>query len=149
MDQYFEDTYYDPSNPSSFSSVAKLRKSALEEGFADASWGKTRKWLAKQEAYTLFKKSRTKFKRNIIPLVRIDFQWEVDLLDFKDLSDQNDRYKYSLCAIDNFSKFAWTVPLKSKTGKETAVALSNISIKAGNLPTCYGQTRAESLNPNT
>ena len=90
MDQYFEDTYYDPSNPASFSSVAKLRKSALEVGFADASWGKTRKWLAKQEAFTLFKKSRRKFKRNFIPLVRIDFQWEVDLLDFKDLSDQND-----------------------------------------------------------
>ena len=126
MDQYFEDTYYDPSNPASFSSVAKLRKSALEAGFADASWGKTRKWLVKQEAYTLFKKSRRKFKRNFIPLVRIDFQWEVDLLDFKDLSDQNDGYKYILCAIDNFSKFAWTVPLKSKTGKETAAALNSI-----------------------
>ena len=126
MDQYFQDTFYDPANPAAFSSIAKVRKSALKAGFANASWGKTRDWLAKQEAYTLFKKSKRKFKRNVIPLVRIDFQWEVDLLDFKELADQNDGYKYILCAIDSFSKFAWTVPLKSKTGKDTSVALRSI-----------------------
>ncbi|KAL4092440.1 hypothetical protein QTP88_026941 [Uroleucon formosanum] len=44
-------------------------------------------------------------------------------------SKQNKGYKYILCVIDCFTKFAWAIPLKSKTAKEVAYALSKILLK--------------------
>ena len=41
-------------------------------------------------------------------------------------SSINKGYKYLLNIIDIFSKFAWSVPLKSKTGKDVTVAMESI-----------------------
>ncbi|KAE9543659.1 hypothetical protein AGLY_002055 [Aphis glycines] len=41
-----------------------------------------------------------------------------DLVEMIPYSKKNKGYKYILCVIDCFTKFAWAVPLKSKTGKE-------------------------------
>ena len=45
----------------------------------------------------------------------IDETWSSDLIDMNDYGTENNRgYRYILTVIDNFSKFAWTVPLKNK-----------------------------------
>ncbi|CAP34049.2 Protein CBG15913 [Caenorhabditis briggsae] len=41
-------------------------------------------------------------------------------------AEENNNFKYLLTVIDSFSKNAWVVPLKTKTGKETASALQSI-----------------------
>jgi hypothetical protein len=41
-------------------------------------------------------------------------------------SKKNKGYKYILCVIDCFTKFAWALPLKSKTDKEVSNAMSKI-----------------------
>ena len=46
---------------------------------------------------------------------------------------KNKGYKYLLTVIDVFSKFAWTVPVKSKTGKNVSKALTFI-LKKGRIP---------------
>ena len=44
-----------------------------------------------------------------------DDTWSSDLLDMKDYGPKNNRgYRYIVVIIDNFSKFGWTIPLKSK-----------------------------------
>lgn len=43
-------------------------------------------------------------------------------------SKQNRDYKYILCVIDCFTKFAWSIPLKSKTAYEVSDALPHILI---------------------
>ncbi|KAF0712580.1 putative transposon-derived protein F54H12.3 [Aphis craccivora] len=43
-------------------------------------------------------------------------------------SKKNKGYKYILCVIDCFTKFAWAIALKSKTGKEVTNAMSKILI---------------------
>ena len=43
----------------------------------------------------------------------IDQQWQIDLADMQKF---NDGYRYLLVCIDVFSKYAWVVPLKNKTG---------------------------------
>ncbi|KAE9526215.1 hypothetical protein AGLY_013846 [Aphis glycines] len=41
-------------------------------------------------------------------------------------SKKNKGYKYILCVIDCFTKFAWAIALKSKTAKEVSCAMSKI-----------------------
>ena len=45
------------------------------------------------------------------------------------LSKYNKGIKYSLCAIDLFSKYAWVVPFKDKRGVSIAIAFQKIISK--------------------
>ena len=42
--------------------------------------------------------------------------WGVDLADMQLLSKFNKRFRFLLCFIDIFSKYAWVIPLKDKKG---------------------------------
>ena len=58
----------------------------------------------------------TKFKRQrIIPLYK-DETWSADLIDKSSLSKYNNNYKFILTVIDIFTKYAWAIPLKNKSG---------------------------------
>ena len=50
------------------------------------------------------------------------FEIELDLIDMTVKAEENDGYRYAMVGIDNFSKFAWAVPMKCKTA--AAVVLS-------------------------
>jgi len=52
--------------------------------------------------------------------------WQADLVEMIPYSIDNRGYKYLLNVIDIFSKYAWSVPLKSKTGGEVARAMESI-----------------------
>ena len=56
----------------------------------------------------------------------IDDQWQVDLVDLQSLSRWNRGYKYLLTCIDILSKYAWVVPLKTKTMSELVKAFTEI-----------------------
>ena len=58
----------------------------------------------------------TKFRRErIIPLY-IDETWSADLIDKSSLSKYSNNYKFILTVIDIFTKYAWAIPLKNKSG---------------------------------
>ena len=42
--------------------------------------------------------------------------WSADLIDMREFSKDNKGYNYLLNVIDIFSKYAWSIPLKTKTG---------------------------------
>ena len=42
--------------------------------------------------------------------------WGVDLADVQLLSKFNKGFRFLLCVIDIFSKYAWVIPLKDKNG---------------------------------
>ena len=64
----------------------------------------------------VFSPQITKFKRErIIPLYK-DETWSVDLIDNSSLSKYNKIYKFILTVIDIFTKYAWAIPLKNKSG---------------------------------
>ena len=50
----------------------------------------------------------------------------MDLADLSNLSKYNDKYKYALNVIDIFSRYAWSVPLKHKTGNSITPALKSL-----------------------
>ena len=52
--------------------------------------------------------------------------WDVDLADMQLLSKYNKGYKFLLCVIDIFSKYAWVIPLKDKKGISIVNAFQKI-----------------------
>ena len=52
--------------------------------------------------------------------------WGVDLADMQLLSKFNKRFRFLLCVIDIFSKYAWVVPLKDKKGISIVNAFQKI-----------------------
>ena len=67
-------------------------------------------------AKEVFSPQITKFRRErIIPLHKVEI-WSADLIDKSSLSKYNNNYKYILTVIDIFTKYAWAIPLKNKSG---------------------------------
>ena len=67
-------------------------------------------------AKEVFSPQITKFRRErIIPLYK-DETWSADLIDKSSLSKYNNNYKFILTVIDIFTKYAWAIPLKNKSG---------------------------------
>ena len=67
-------------------------------------------------AKEVFSPQITKFRRErIIPLYK-DETWSADLIDKSSLSKHNNNYKFILTVIDIFTKYAWAIPLKNKSG---------------------------------
>ena len=54
-------------------------------------------------------------KRKVYSSFRDDI-WGVDLADMQLLSKFNKGFRFLLCVIDTYSKYAWVVPLKDKKG---------------------------------
>ncbi len=63
----------------------------------------------------------------------MDEQWQADLADIPTLAKYNKEYRYILTCIDILSKYAWAVPLKTKTGAELVRAFKKI-FKDGRKP---------------
>ena len=57
--------------------------------------------------------------------------WGADLVDMQSISKSNKGFRFSLCFIDIFSKYACVVPLKNKKGTTIANAFQSIL----NIPT--------------
>jgi len=110
--------YYDPKHTAGFSSAAKLVSAAKRNK------RNVEEWLSGQDTYNLHKPVRKRFPRNPYTVTNIDDVWEIDIADLSSLSKYNDKYKYLLNVIDIFSRYAWSVPLKDKTGKSIAAALT-------------------------
>ena len=69
-----------------------------------------------QLAKEVFSPRITKFRRQrIIPLYK-DETWSADLIDKSSLSKCNNNYRFILTVIDIFTKNAWAIPLKNKSG---------------------------------
>ena len=67
-------------------------------------------------ANEVFSPEKTKFSiERIIPLYK-DESWSADLIDKSSLCKYNNNYKFILTVIDIFTKYAWAIPLKNKSG---------------------------------
>ena len=84
---------------------------------------KIRKWLETQET---FGQINRKFRRRKVIAPFIDYQWDADTAMMKSFVKDNDGYAYFVVAIDVFSRFAHTFPLRSTRGKEISSALQTL-----------------------
>jgi transposase InsO family protein len=124
--------YFDPSHPAAFSSPDKLYR-ALNRRI---SRGKVKKILQSQQAHTVLNQVKRKFKRLKVVSPFISYLWDLDTASMtfyvkgKDekqfFSNKNRGYKYFLVAIDVFSKFLWTYPLKTLKANEMRTVLRHL-----------------------
>ena len=118
-----ERLYYESNRPSALRGVEKLYRAAKKYGITRLE---VIAWLQLQPGYILHKPARRRFRRNKVIVNGIDDQWPADLVDLQSLSRWNRGYKYLLTCIDILSKYAWVVPLKTKTGSELVKAFTKI-----------------------
>jgi Integrase core domain len=87
--------------------------------------------LEANDAYTVNKESRRKFRRNKISVINLREQFQVDLADTQKYRHENDGVRYLLVAVDCFSKKASVQPLKDKTGTSLRTALAAVFKELG------------------
>ena len=118
-----EKLYCEVDRPSALGGVQKLYQAARKYGI---SRPQVVGWLQKQPGYTLHRPARKTFRSNRVFVNGLDQQWQADLADVQKLSRWNRGYKYLLTCIDVLSKYAWVVPLKTKTGSSLVAAFKKI-----------------------
>ena len=72
-----------------------------------------------------------KFKKRAVYSEFKDNIWGADLADMQLISKFNKGFRFLLCVIDIFSKYAWVVPLKDKKGVSIVDAFQKILDKSG------------------
>ena len=86
-------------------------------------------------AEELHKPVKRKFKRRRVMVYTIDDIWSADLTNsFQSLSKQNKGYRYMLNVIDVFSKYAYSIPLKTKSADEVMEAFDKLFKYSGRQP---------------
>ena len=81
---------------------------------------------SKQLAAEIHRPIIRKFKKRTVSSGFKDNIWGANLADMQLISKLNKRFKFLLCVIDIFSKYAWVVPLKDKKGVSIIYAFQNI-----------------------
>ena len=74
----------------------------------------------------LHKPARKRYPRRRVTLKGIDDLWQADLVEMIPYARFNGGYKYLLTVIDCFTKYAWAVPVKSKTARDVTRAMGSI-----------------------
>jgi hypothetical protein len=122
--------YFDPSHAGGYSSPLKLHK-ALDKRI---SLNKIRKFLKEQESYTVLQQAKRQFKRLKVVSPFMNYLWDLDTAnmtfyvknELKSYHKKNRGFKHFLVAIDVFSKFLYTAPLRTLKADEMKVVLTQI-----------------------
>ena len=104
QEEYLHDIYYNPKNAGSFGGLKKLYQTVRKLGKYAISKSAVRKFLKKQETYSMHRSANKKFRRNKVMVTGIDDQWEMDLKNMVLYEKENDKVQYVLLIIDVFSK---------------------------------------------
>ena len=99
----------------------------------------------KEIAKEIFSPVIKKFQRIQIQTHYKDECWSIDLIDRSSLSKYNKNYKFIFTIIDNYTKYAWAIPLKDKSGKSTTTALKSLIEKAKKNLIKFGQIEVKSF----
>ena len=122
---YLENIYFDHHHPGAFAGPYKLYQILKHVG-KPTSYNNVKKWLQKQDAFTLLQPVKYRFKRKAIITKGIDDLWDVDLADVSNLATHNNGIHYLLVAIDVFSKHLWVEPLFNKDHDSVLTAFKSI-----------------------
>ena len=121
--------YYTPSLPSAFGGKKNLKQRLKKEKKLKLL-DKSDYWLSGQDPYTLHKPITRKFPRRETIVAGPNQQLQADLIDVSTHAKDNDNTKFILTVIDVFSKKAWAIPIKNKSGSEVSKALGTVFVQS-------------------
>ena len=87
-----------------------------------------------QLAEELHKPITRKFKKRKVYSTFKENTWGADLVNIQLISNFNKGFRFSLCVIDIFSKYAWVVLLKDKKGVSIVNAFKKIFKQSNRKP---------------
>jgi len=128
IDDYLKDIYFDPNHSAAYGGVDKLYRFVKSDG-QSISKDQIKKWLSKQIVYVKHKPLKHKFPRARVVVPRKFYQFEADTMSMTRYEKYNNGFNYILIVMDILSRFAWSHPLKSLTGKEMVSAFNTVLIK--------------------
>lgn len=82
----------------------------------------------------LHKQARKRFIRRRVYVKGLDDLWQIDLIDMQKHARDNNGHKYILTVIDVFSRYAWAVPVKDKSGVSVTEAMKKVLNGAKRIP---------------
>jgi hypothetical protein len=125
-EQILQQYYFDEKNPAAYAGAQKLF-GVLDKKYPGLfTITGIKQWLNDQDAYSLQKPRRYRFKTANVRVSAIGEQLDIDLLSMANLAEENDGVRFLLCAIDILSRKLWVRPLKNKTAKEVLSAIKVI-----------------------
>ena len=127
---YLEAIYYDPKNPASYGGVDKVHRYVKSQG-KKITRKTIKTWLLGQPVYTSHKPVRRRFKRLEVVAPRKWYQFDTDTINMVSFKTQNKGWSYIMVAIDVVSKFCWTRPMKTLTGKEAVKVVKDMFTDPG------------------
>lgn len=83
-------------------------------------------WLLGQRSFTLHRPARKKYKMKKVVVGGANIQLQMDLVDMQAWASQNSGYRYILLAVDCFSRYAYSRPLKTKQGQVVVASIEEI-----------------------
>ena len=83
-------------------------------------------YLQHQETYTKHRPANKRFPKRKVIIHSPHYQWQADLCDMCSLSKYNDNVNYVLTVIDVFLRYAYALPIRSKTGDYVAEAFAEL-----------------------
>lgn len=135
QENYLEELYSDPAHPASYQGPETVYRAIQREGrFPQITYANIRQWVQNKEGFSKNRKVSRQFERNRVIVNGIDDQWDTDLASFHSFEEDNDGFKYLLCVIDIFSRYAWVKPMKNKTAPTIVKAFEQILDESGRKP---------------
>ena len=113
--------YTDIRRPGALGGIGALLREARKV-HPSLTASRVKAWLEKQVTYSLHKPARRRYRTKKVVVGGLRTQLQADLADMQSLAKVNDNYRYILTVIDCFSRQAFAVPLKDKTGKTLLAA---------------------------
>ena len=133
MEKILDSIYFNPKNTASFGGYRRLFIKAKEKS-PIIKIEDIKKYLRKQDCYTLYKPKRHKFLRNKTIAYGVDNIWQSDISDMQKYAEYNDGFRYILFIIDVYSRYLFMEPLKTKKSENVADALYKVMIENNRFP---------------
>ena len=126
--QLLTSIYTDIKNPASYGSALRLYRAAKLQD-STITHNIINRWLKSNNTYTLHKPLKRHFIRRKTIAPGLYHQMQIDLVDLVNLKKKNKNFRYLLTAIDIFSRKAFAIPLKTKSGPDVLLAMKTLFSK--------------------
>lgn len=123
VNQILEEIYKNPEHEGSYGSLTQLYRSVKHLGITRSQ---VRDYLQQQPSFSLNKKLDRVFTRPRVVVSAKNQQWDTDTCNMTKYRKYNKGYNYYAVFIDIFTRYLFTVPLKTLTAEEMKRALMSI-----------------------